>query len=289
MDELQLDDHRRSIARYYDECWSDYRRLWINNSNLGMHFGYWDEHTRNHAHSLIRTNEVMADSVNITSSDRVLDAGCGVGGSCIWLARERGATVVGITIPADQVRLGRRYVERRGLQDQISLFQRDYRDTGFPSESFDVVWACESVGHCPDQRDFLAEAYRLLKPGGRLIVRDIYLRRPPADAYEERLMKTWYSAWVLPGIPIVGQFVSWVEEAGFTGVHAEDITATAEPSGRRLYRMAVAALPIETLLHRIRLRTDVQHTNVLGPVAAWRGYKRGLWTATMTSARRPDA
>ena len=72
---------RQMIARYYRECWLDYRFFWINRKNLGMHFGYWDETTRTHAQSLLRTNEVMADAVDIGPGDRVLDAGCGVGGS----------------------------------------------------------------------------------------------------------------------------------------------------------------------------------------------------------------
>jgi tocopherol O-methyltransferase len=285
--ELTLDGQQSAVARYYRETWLDYRMFWLNKANLAMHFGYWDETTRTHAQSLVRTNEVMADAVNIGPGDRVLDAGCGVGGSSIWLATERGATVVGVSISPDQIRLGRRFVAERGLQDRVSLFHRDYRETGLAAESFDVVWACESFAHAPDQRACLAEAYRVLKPGGRLIVRDIYERRRPADVQEERLMQTWYSAWVLPELPTLDRFLSWLPEAGFIDVSSEDVTARSERSGQRLYKMGMVALPFSALAHRLGLRSDVQHGNVVGPLAAWRGYRKGLWTAAHTRARRP--
>ena len=285
--EIELDEHQQKVALYYRECWLDYRILWINRKNLGLHFGYWDETTRTHGQSLLRTNEVMADAIGIGPGDRVLDAGCGVGGSAIWLASQRGAEVVGVNVSPEQVALGRRYVRQRRLEDRVTILQRDYKATGLPDESFDVFWACESIAHSPDQRDTLAEAYRLLRPGGRLIVRDIYPTRPPANAEEQAMVDLWYRAWVLPPLPSAEQFLAFVSGAGFTEVHMEDVTASGVKSGQRLYWMSMAALPGATLLHRLGIRSDVQHTNVTGSIAAWRGYLRGLWLAGHTRARKP--
>jgi SAM-dependent methyltransferase len=152
-----------------------------------------------------------------------------------------------------------------------------------------VAWACESIAHSPDQRDTLAELYRVLKPGGRLIVRDIYLKRHPAGEEEARLVDAWRKAWVLPPIPSPEQFLGFVSRTGFTEVHMEDVTASGVRSGKRLYWMSMAALPGASLLHRMGIRTDVQHTNVTGSIAAWRGYLHGLWVAAHTVARRPEA
>ncbi|GAC1363223.1 MAG: hypothetical protein NVSMB32_04560 [Actinomycetota bacterium] len=146
---------------------------------------------------------------------------------------------------------------------------------------------CESIAHSPDQRDTLAEAYRVLRPGGRLIVRDVYQRREPVDAVDEKLMTVWYDAWVMPTLPTPEQFLSYVSGAGFAQVRMEDVTATGIRSGRHLYRMSLAALPFAVAMHKLGLRSKVQHTNVTGSIAAWKGYKRGLWTAGHTSAVKP--
>ena len=97
-------------------------------------------------------------------------------------------------------------------------------------------------------------------------------------------MRNWYGAWVMAPLPTAEQFLAWVSRAGFAEVHMEDITASGVRSGRRLYWMSLAALPAAVAMHRLGLRTEVQHTNVTGSIAAWRGYKRGLWSAGQTSA-----
>src|SRR5437764_9632507 len=110
-----------------------------------MHFGFWDESTRSHAESLVNLNRVLAREIGIQPGQRVLDAGCGVGGSTIWLARTLEVDVVGITPVAHQVRRARRYAEQQGVADRASFDERDYTATGFAGASFDVVWAMESA------------------------------------------------------------------------------------------------------------------------------------------------
>src|ERR1700737_2774808 len=93
------------ISDYYDETWLDYRMLWLRPENRAIHFGYWDEHTRSHAQSLLDMNRVLATHLGIRSGQRILDAGCGVGGSAIWLAKTYGGEGVGITpVPTQAAR-----------------------------------------------------------------------------------------------------------------------------------------------------------------------------------------
>jgi len=71
----------------------------------------------------------------------VLDAGCGVGGSAIWLAREKGAHVTGITITPHQVDAANKNAQRHKVADKVRFERRDFTATGYPDASFDVVWA----------------------------------------------------------------------------------------------------------------------------------------------------
>src|SRR5712692_6379102 len=92
-----------AVRAYYDQTWLDYRVPWMNPANRAIHFGYWDEHTHSHAESLVNMNRAMAARVQLRDGEYILDAGCGVGVTAMWLAEEYRARVVGITPVATQV------------------------------------------------------------------------------------------------------------------------------------------------------------------------------------------
>lgn len=283
----EMDEWGQKIVSYYDDSWLDFKWFWLNRKNLSMHFGHYDERSRTHAKAMENTVRVMANHVLVSPGDHVFDAGCGVGGPALWLAQERGATVCGVTLSADQARRANRYARKRRLDRQCQFSAQDFRFTTFPSESFDVVWACETIGHTRDQREFYKEAFRLLKPGGRLLIRDGYLRRRPEGAEEERLTQLWFDGWILHDLPELTQGIRWLEETGFEEVEATDVTVNTTPSGRRVFRFAWTLRPLSRLLTKLRIRTPVQHANVVGSIAAWRCHQRGMVVAAMVLARKP--
>src|SRR6476646_11694 len=112
--------HRDSVVRYYDDTWLDYRLVWLKPSNFAIHFGYHDDdERRSHADALVQMNRVLADLARIGQGQRVLDAGCGVGGSSLWLAEHRGAQVLGITPVGSQVARARAFARHRGLSHLV--------------------------------------------------------------------------------------------------------------------------------------------------------------------------
>ena len=89
---------RQDIIDYYDKTEISYRLWWDLNHSMGMHFGYSDHKAKTFRESVLRFNEVLAEEAAIGEGDHVLDAGCGVGGSSIYLAENYGCNVVGATI-----------------------------------------------------------------------------------------------------------------------------------------------------------------------------------------------
>jgi hypothetical protein len=77
------------------------------------------------------------------------------------------------------------------------------------------------------------------------------------------------------------------QECGFVIERQQDVTSTAVRSGRRLYYMSMAVLPLESLLLKAGIRNETQHKNLTGPIAGWRGHKLGLWRAAHTLSRKP--
>ncbi len=272
------------IRAYYDETWLDYRMLWLNPQNHAIHFGYWDEHTRSHAQSLLAMNRMLASHLGIRSGQRILDAGCGVGGSAVWLAKTYDVKVVGITPVASQIARARRYAREQGVADRVSFEQQDYTRTAFPDASFDVVWAMESLCHAPEKRLVLAETRRLLRPGGRLgILEYMRTRRPHASA-GETLLHSWLSGWAIPDIATAREWLEWTRDAGLRDAQLIDITPNVRPSLRRLYRLAVLARPGASTLHALGLRSETQHANMRGAFDQYHALRRGLWLYALLTA-----
>ncbi|MCB0554849.1 MAG: methyltransferase domain-containing protein, partial [Phaeodactylibacter sp.] len=104
MEQQPFDESKfRELIDYYDQTRFDYHIAWVGRENQAVHFGFYDHQAGQHAEALSNTNRVLADLAGIQPGQRVLDAGCGKGGSCLWLARHRQASVVGISPVASQV------------------------------------------------------------------------------------------------------------------------------------------------------------------------------------------
>jgi cyclopropane fatty-acyl-phospholipid synthase-like methyltransferase len=288
-DERQHHEQLSSVVRYYDGTWFDYRWLWLNSENNAIHFGYHDEQRRSHADSLLNTNRVLADIAAIGPGDKVLDAGCGIGGSSMWLAQQRGATVVGITPVRTQVERARRLVAMRRLERAVTVEQGDFTRTPFPDASFDVVWALESVCHAPAKAAFYRESARLLRPGGRLIVAEYMRMARPLPAADETLLAQWLGGWMIPGLDTAEEHRRHALEAGFSDIGLRDITANMRPSLRRLYALSLAGVPTSRVLHKLRLRGAVSHGNVLGSMYQYRALRCGSWAYRILCARRGAA
>ncbi|HEV7213972.1 MAG TPA: methyltransferase domain-containing protein [Chloroflexota bacterium] len=278
---------RSDLARvraYYDETWSDYRRIWLNAQNCAVHFGYWDTDTRGHAESLLHMNRVLARQLGLRTAQRILDAGCGVGGSAIWLAKTYGCEVVGITPVASQVLRARRFAGKHRVADHVQFEQQDYTATTYPAASFDVVWAIESACHARDKRRLLAEARRLLRPGGQLgIVEYMRVYRPLAPV-DESLLRRWLAGWAIPDIATAEEWRRWTQAAGFSDPCLTDITARVRPSLHRLYLLASLAWPVASVVHSCGLRTETRHGNTRGARDQYLALQRGLWSERVLTA-----
>lgn len=133
------------------------------------------------------------------SGAKVLDVGCGFGGTSRYLADKLGpkADVTGITLSPNQVKRGTELAEERGLPN--AKFQvMNALEMDFPDNSFDIVWACESGEHMPDKEAYINEMMRVLKPGGKFVMatwcqRDD--REVPFDKKDKRDLRFLYEEW----------------------------------------------------------------------------------------------
>lgn len=277
----------RDTAKHYDDCYWDYRTAWFDNENLALHYGYWEPGIKTHSQALLNKNRIMAEVAGIKSEDHVLDAGCGIGGSSIWMAKNLGCRATGITVSAEQVGHAGRNAKRHGVQDKVRFEVSDFCKTPFPDESFDVVWAVESSCYAIDKRDFFREAYRVLKKGGTLIACDGYATRREFDDAEWSAVMDCLNGWAVPNLATAEEFQEGMEECGFSNVHLVEATAETMPSARRMYLTALWTYPMQLIMQWLGLRKKAQTANFKVALAQWKVFDGGLVRYCLFRATKP--
>src|SRR5687768_204554 len=128
--------HSRKVAAYYDQTIPIYKYFWSDPETLSAHTGFWEDGVRTHREAHQLGNRLLAERAAISAGDRVLDAGCGMGGSAIWLAETYGARVAGITISQRQVHEARRAAALRGVDHLVTFSRQDYTAMALEDASF---------------------------------------------------------------------------------------------------------------------------------------------------------
>ena len=200
-----------SVAREYD-AWTDDGILeyyWGEHIHLGyyskeeMEAGYKKKNFLQGKYDFI--DEMMKFGNISSESDqgsKVLDVGCGFGGTSRYLAKALGsdAHVVGITLSPKQVKRGRELALEQGINN-VEFQVMNALKMDFPDNSFDIVWACESGEHMPDKKAYIDEMMRVLKPGGKFVMATWCQRDDrivPFDAKDKRDLRFLYEEWSHP-------------------------------------------------------------------------------------------
>lgn len=119
------------------------------------------------------TREVLAQ-LSLPDAPSVLDVGCGIGGTARFLANEYGARVHGVDIVDEYCDVARELTHRVGLSNQITFHQGDVLELPVGNDQFDLVLSEHVQMNVSDKRGYVKEVARVLRPGGRFILYEIF-------------------------------------------------------------------------------------------------------------------
>ncbi|MAK08560.1 methyltransferase domain-containing protein [Prochlorococcus sp.] len=200
----------RTVANAYDSWTQDklLERLWGEHIHLGYYplnknIGFREAKVQ-FVHELVSWSGLD----KLPRGSRVLDVGCGIGGSSRILANYYGFNVTGITISPAQVK---RAKELTPYECKCNFKVMDALDLKFEEGIFDGVWSVEAGAHMNNKTKFADQMLRTLRPGGYLALADWNsrdLQKQPPSMLEKIILKQLLEQWVHPKFISINDFSS---------------------------------------------------------------------------------
>jgi tocopherol O-methyltransferase len=263
---------KERIKAHYDLCSNYYNSLWVRVplfcsraqrsscvQGEHIHHGYFLTPSDSKELAQKQLIELLLQRAARSSNDaRVLDVGCGIGGTSRYLARERGWDVTGVTISDVQVAMAYDLSRRASASESaaptlvnttpvnekesaklepdttpaptpasVSLGRGAVRfleldaetiSPRFPPDTFDLVWICEALSHLPGKPAFFTNAHMLLRPGGRLVIAD-WIKAPGLSAAQfDADIAPIERGMLLPPLATADEYCAYAKDAGLAPV-----------------------------------------------------------------------
>jgi MPBQ/MSBQ methyltransferase len=267
------------IIAYYEKAGPDYR-TWSKNYN--MHFGYWQKgiNPLNREAMLEQLNRKVFEKLSVapTAKFDLADLGCGLGATLRHGAKHyplmKGK---GITLVPWQVDHAKSLNSKSQATESIEVIEGDYCNTPFADNSLDAVVAIESSCYAngASKSDLLNEIHRILKPGGRFVISDGFLKKPVKErGFLRQVYDQLCSSWALTELGNIQEVKKHLHQLGFTNIEMEDVSMNIAPSVAHVPFTVIYFLIKELLFGKEEMSKE-----------RWDNLKSPLLTMVLGSAR----
>lgn len=189
-----------------------------------MHIGYRDDNNflgQNESVSELMEKKLIKDAC-IQNGQQILDAGCGTGALGIEITSlYQSAKVYGIDLLHDHLQVA--YQQRANFPAAF-FSEQDYLNLAFRDNSFDRVFYCESLIHARDKRKLLLEASRVLKPGGKIIIADMFMLDNRLSKKDRLGLSELRTETGIPNLENVNTFTKRLTRLNFQNILRQNIT-----------------------------------------------------------------
>lgn len=224
----------QQIQQFYDASSGLWEQIWGEH----MHHGYYGpqgKQQKPRRQAQIDLIEELLQWSQLAQAQNILDVGCGIGGSSLYLAGRFAAQVQGITLSPVQAARAQERAQAAGLGARVNFQVANALQMPFADDQFDLVWSLESGEHMPDKQRFLQECCRVLRPGGTLILAT-WCHRPTDPAAggaltpaEQQLLQQIYEVYCLPFVISLPEYLEIAQTLPLENIRTADWSEEVAP------------------------------------------------------------
>ena len=285
----------RNYKNFYQKNWPLIVKLLNVNKTHCIHHGYYEKGIRTHIQSVLNMNDFVGRLLRIDTEDNqpkeILDAGCGIGGTVIHLAKKYPhIKFTGITVTPGHIGIAENLAKENRVFVNTNFIFKDFIDTGFQSNQFDAIYLIESSCYANEKKVLIREMYRLLKPGGIIVIIDVFLTNVQLNSFLKKIYGWFCKGWGLQNLISLVDFRDSLIAEKCHEIRIKDLTINVTPT---IIRGDVLSLPyiFPVIINKIikrknyKIEEDSKFPGIVPILTSILGIKKGISYNAITAIK----
>jgi ubiquinone/menaquinone biosynthesis C-methylase UbiE len=268
---VPMTNSEEKIQRYYDNLWAVGKKFNQKFLDGGFHFGYYEKGVVNYRQAIQNMNKYIGGLLGLGNGQAfdVLEAGCGIGATSRYLAKKYPEChFTGISLGIEEIEIAKKIQKQQNLTN-LQFLSGNYKNTGFQNNSFDHVFALESIVYAIKKEDVINEISRILKPHGKCVIIDgFFSKNQPSSSFLNNAYMLMLSKRSIPGVISLQEMQSYLKSAGFTDIVIHNLSKQISKhylfGGFFISLRGLVSAEIRRLINKVKGKTNEDTDKIIG-------------------------